>query len=249
MKGKEYRAQMKPLHVELLKLQRWVAKTGTKVLAIFEGRDAAGKGGAIKRITKHLNPRGCRVVALGKPTDAERGQWYFQRYVSHLPSPGEIVLFDRSWYNRAGLERVMGYCSPDQAEEFLESVPEFEAALVRSGIVFFKLYFDVSREEQARRLAKRRTDPLKQWKVTPLDLEAQHRWADYTKAEAEMFRRTSTKSCPWIRVDADDKRAARVNVIRWILRALPYDDRKDKLLEIDGDIMTPVKSVKGREAA
>ena len=237
MKGKAYREQMRPLHIELLKLQRWVGASGTKVLAIFEGRDAAGKGGAIKRIAKHLNPRGCRIVALGKPSDAERGQWYFQRYVPHLPSPGEIVLFDRSWYNRAGLERVMGYCTPAQAEEFLATVPEFEHALARSGIRLFKFWFSVTREEQARRIEKRRTDPLRQWKVTPLDLEAQARWDDYTRAEEETFHRTSTPHAPWLRVSADDKRLARLHVIRTLLRDLPYEGKDATLLAVDPAIV------------
>ena len=240
MKGKDYRAQMKPLYAELLKLQRWIGDRGMKVLVLFEGRDAAGKGGTIKRITKHLNPRGCRVVALAKPSDAERGQWYLQRYIPHLPSPGELVLFDRSWYNRAGLERVMGYCTPAQAEEFLATVPDFEHTLTRSGIALCKLYFDVGRDEQARRLAKRRSDPLKHWKVTPLDREAEVRWDDYTKAEQEMFRRTSTKDCPWIRVRADDKRAARIQAIRWLLRTLPYDGRDDATLTPDLDVIGAV---------
>ncbi len=237
MKRQEPRApdqdRLRPLHVELLKMQRHVADTGARLLAIFEGRDAAGKGTAIRRITEHLNPRGCRIVALPKPTERERSQWYFQRHAAHLPAAGEIVIFDRSWYNRAGLERVMGFCTPEEAETFLEAVPALERMLVRDGIRLFKLYFTVTRAEQARRLERRRIDPLQAWKTTPLDLEAQARWDDYTRAEAEMFRRTSTREAPWTLIDANDLRRARVQTIRYLLASVDYPDRDESLVEVD----------------
>jgi polyphosphate kinase 2 len=215
------REELRRLQIELCRLQRRVAETGAKVLAIFEGRDAAGKGGVIRRISRHLNPRGCRVVALRTPTDAERTQWYFQRYVAHLPSAGEIALFDRSWYNRAGIESVMGFCTPEQVEEFYRSVPEFERMLVRSGIRLLKFWFEVSREEQARRIERRRADPLRQWKLTPLDLQAGERYDAYTRAAEDMFRRTSIPEAPWIRIDANDKRAAQLEAMRRLLAEAP----------------------------
>lgn len=221
MKKKEYAGLLRPLDIELLKMQRWVQASGQRILVIFEGRDAAGKGGAIKRIAKHLNPRGCRIVALGMRTEREKSEWYFQRYLAHLPSAGEIVLFDRSWYNRAGIEPVMGFCTRAESEEFLRSVPELEDMLVRSGIRLLKYYLSISREEQARRIEKRRANPLKQWKLTPLDLRAGEKWDDYTSAEEEMFRRTA----PWTRIVSDCKRVARVELIRDLLSKLDYPGR------------------------
>ncbi len=232
---------MRPLHIELLKMQRWVAETGQRVLIIFEGRDAAGKSSAIKRMTAHMNPRGCRIVALAKPTERERTEWYFQRYVAHLPAGGEIAVFDRSWYNRAGLERVMGFCTDAEAEEFLRSVPELERMLVRSGLRMFKLYFTVGKEEQARRLGRRRTNPLEHWKTTPLDLEAQARWADYTRAEKEMLERTSTPEAPWAIVDANDLPRARLQAIRFLLGGLDYPRTGRSLLEVDPAVVRPVR--------
>jgi polyphosphate kinase len=217
-----YQELLRPLHVELLRMQRWIQDSGARVLLVVEGRDAAGKGGAIKRLTKHLNPRHCRVVALSQPSDVERTQWYFQRYVAHLPAGGELVLFDRSWYNRAGLERVMGYCAPAQAEELLRSAPELEHMLVRAGVRVLKVFFEISRDEQQRRLAARRANPLKRWKLTPLDEAAGEHWDAYTQVEDEMFRRTSTPWAPWTVVQADDKRLARLELIRWLLSQLPY---------------------------
>jgi polyphosphate kinase 2 len=231
-----------PLHVELLKLQNWVKAEKLKVVAIFEGRDAAGKGGTIKRFIEHLNPRGARVVALDKPTEQERSQWYFQRYVQHLPSGGELVFFDRSWYNRAMVERVMGFCSDNEVREFLRSAPEFERMLIRSGIRLFKFYFSVSRAEQARRFEARLTDPLKQWKLSPVDLESQERWDDYTRAKADMFFYTSTADAPWLVIKADDKRRARINAIRTFLAAFEYTGRRAELLEVDPRIVRSVEA-------
>lgn len=236
-----------PLHVELLKLQNWVKAERHKVVAIFEGRDAAGKGGTIKRFIEHLNPRGARVVALDKPTEQERTQWYFQRYVQHLPSGGEIVFFDRSWYNRAMVERVMGFCTDNEVREFLRSAPEFERMLIRSGIRLFKFYFSVSREEQARRFAARLTDPLKQWKLSPVDLESQERWDDYTRAKADMFFYTSTADAPWLVIKSDDKRRARLNAIRCFLGAFDYTERRPELLQVDRRIVRSVEAELGFE--
>lgn len=233
MKRKDFTRQLRPLHIELLKVQRWVADSEKRVAIIFEGRDAAGKGSAIKHVTKHLNPRACRVVALSKPTAQERGQWYFQRYVAHLPTAGEMTIFDRSWYNRAGLERVMGFCEEREAVDFLRDVPAFERMLVESGLTLFKYYFSVSKEEQARRLARRRASPLKQWKVTPLDLQAQTLWDAYSAAKAEMFACSSTEWAPWVWVDANDKRQARLQVIRHFLASLDYPDKTMGLLNTD----------------
>lgn len=212
------------LQAELVKLQNWVVKTGHKAVILFEGRDAAGKGGVIKRITQRLNPRVCRVAALPAPNDREQTQWYFQRYVSHLPAAGEIVLFDRSWYNRAGVERVMGFCTDGQYEEFFRSVPEFERMLVRSGIQVIKYWFSISDEEQHYRFLSRIHDPLKQWKLSPMDLESCRRWESYTKAKEIMLERTHIPEAPWWIVQADDKKKARLNCIHHLLGQIPYQE-------------------------
>ncbi len=229
-----------PLHVELLKLQNHVKAGKLRVITIFEGRDAAGKGGTIKRFVEHMNPRGARIVALDKPTEEERTQWYFQRYTRHLPSGGEIVLFDRSWYNRAMVERVMGFCTDNEVREFLRSAPEYERMLIRAGIRLFKFYFSVSKEEQAVRFQSRVTDPLKQWKLSPVDLESQDRWEAYTKAKEDMFFYTSTADAPWIIVKSDDKKRARLNAIRYFLAGIDYPDRRDDLLAWDPRIVRSV---------
>ena len=212
------------LQGELVKLQDWVATTRRKVVIVFEGRDAAGKGGVIKRITQRLNPRVCRVVALPAPNDREKTQWYFQRYVPHLPAGGEIVLFDRSWYNRAGVERVMGFCSDGELEEFFRTVPEFEKMLVRSGIQLIKYWFSISDEEQEIRFLGRIHDPLKQWKLSPMDLESRRRWEDYTRAKEDMLERTHIPEAPWWVVPADDKKTARLNCISHLLAQIPYNE-------------------------
>lgn len=227
MSRKAYERQKYQLQVELLKLQAWVKETGARVVVLFEGRDAAGKGGTIKRFMEHLNPRGARVVALEKPTEVERGQWYFQRYVTHLPTAGEIVMFDRSWYNRAGVERVMGFCTDDEYDEFLHQAPTFEHALVRSGVHLLKFWFSVSRDEQRRRFAERQRHPLKQWKLSPIDLASLDRWDDYTLAKEAMFLHTDTSVCPWTVIKSDCKKRARLNAMRYVLHSLPYDG-KDK---------------------
>jgi polyphosphate kinase len=223
---KNYRAhyfsQLFRLQSELVKLQDWVVASREKVVVIFEGRDAAGKGGAIKRVTQRLNPRVCRVVALPAPNDRERTQWYFQRYVPHLPAAGEIVLFDRSWYNRAGVERVMGFCTPEEYEEFFRSVPEFERMLVRSGIHLLKYWFSITDEEQHLRFLGRINDPLKQWKLSPMDLESRRRWEDYTKAKEVMLQRSHIPEAPWWVVQAVDKKRARLNCIDHLLKQFPY---------------------------
>ena len=210
------------LQVELLKLQAWVKETGQRVVILFEGRDAAGKGGTIKRFMEHLNPRGARVVALQKPTETERGQWYFQRYVQHLPTQGEIVMFDRSWYNRAGVERVMGFCSDDEYQEFIRQTPQFERQLVRSGIHLIKFWFSVSREEQRRRFKEREAHPLKQWKLSPIDTASLDKWDDYTRAKEAMFCDTDTADAPWTVIKSDCKKRARLNAMRYVLHKLPY---------------------------
>ncbi len=222
----EYEAELKDLQIELLKLQNHVKEKGLKILIIFEGRDAAGKGGTIKRITEHLNPRGARVVALDKPSDVEKTQWYFQRYTKHLPSAGEIVLFDRSWYNRAGVEPVMGFCTPQEHEEFLNHVGEFEKMLVNSGILIFKFYFSVSKKEQAKRFKERKTDPLKQFKLSPVDAASQELWEKYTEAKYSMLRASHTGTAPWIIIRSDDKKKARINCIKHILSSIQYPNKK-----------------------
>jgi polyphosphate kinase 2 len=234
MSRKNYEKQKYRLQVELLKLQSWVRKTGEKVVILFEGRDAAGKGGTIKRFMEHLNPRGARVVALEKPTDMERGQWYFQRYVEHLPTAGEIVLFDRSWYNRAGVERVMGFCTNDEYNEFMRQAPEFERNLVRSGIHLIKFWFSVSRKEQRRRFKEREAHPLKQWKLSPIDMASLDKWDEYTKAKEAMFYYTDTTDAPWTVVKSDCKKRARINSMRYVLHKLPYSGKNlDTIREID----------------
>jgi polyphosphate kinase len=225
MQRRTYEKQKYRLQVELLKLQAWVKETGQRVVILFEGRDAAGKGGAIKRFMEHLNPRGARVVALEKPTDQERGQWYFQRYVGHLPSSGEIVLFDRSWYNRAGVEHVMGFCTPEQYDEFMRQAPEFERNLVRSGIHLVKFWFSVSRKEQRRRFGEREVHPLKQWKLSPIDLASLDKWDDYTRAKEAMFFHADTADSPWTVIKSDCKKRARLNAMRYVLHKLPYTSK------------------------
>jgi len=219
---KNYEKQKYRQQVELLKLQAWVKETGQRVVVLFEGRDAAGKGGTIKRFMENLNPRGARVVALEKPTEAERGQWYFQRYVNSLPTAGEIVLFDRSWYNRAGVERVMGFCTQAEYLEFMRQCPEFERMLVKSGIHLIKFWFSVSREEQRRRFKEREVHPLKQWKLSPIDMASLDKWADYTKAKEAMFFYTDTADAPWTVIKSDCKKRARLNAMRYLLHSLPY---------------------------
>jgi polyphosphate kinase 2 len=222
--NKEYLAALAKLHVELIKLEEWIKYTGRKVVIIFEGRDAAGKGGAIKTITLRLNPRYARVVALGTPTEREKTQWYFQRYIEHLPAAGEMVLFDRSWYNRAGVERVMGFCTPEEYEEFMRSCPEFERMLVRSDITVVKYWFSVSDGEQERRFQDRIADPTKRWKLSPMDLQSRARWVEYSRAKDEMFAHTDIKQAPWYVVNADNKKRARLNVIAHLLSLFPYED-------------------------
>ncbi len=216
------------LQIELLKVQEWVKATGQKIVALFEGRDAAGKGGTIKRFMEHLNPRGAHVVALEKPTEKEISQWYFQRYIAHLPSAGEIVLFDRSWYNRAGVERVMGFCTPGEYLEFMRQAPDLERMLVRSGIILFKYWFSVSREMQKKRFSARENQPLKKWKLSPVDRLSQQKWADYTDAKEAMFFYTDTADAPWTVIKSDDKKRARLNCMRHFLSTLPYTGRDDK---------------------
>ncbi len=223
MKSSLYEKKLRELQIELVNLQEWVKAKGLRVVVIFEGRDAAGKGGAIKRITETLNPRVCRVVALGVPTEREKTQWYFQRYVAHLPAAGEIVLFDRSWYNRAGVEKVMGFCTDEQYEDFLRSCPGFEAMLIRSGIILIKYWFSVSDEEQEKRFQERINDPTKRWKISPMDLESRKRWLDYSKAKDAMFAYTDTNISPWYVVESDIKRHARINCISHLLSMIPYE--------------------------
>jgi polyphosphate kinase 2 len=232
MDRKTYFRELFRLQHELVRLQDWVVHNRLKVLVIFEGRDSAGKGGAIKRVTQQLNPRVCRTVALPAPNERERTQWYFQRYVPHLPGAGEIVLFDRSWYNRAGVERVMGFCRPEELEEFFRSVPEFERMLVRSGIILLKYWFSITDEEQEFRFRMRITDPLKQWKLSPMDMESRTHWEDYTKAKEEMFARTHTADARWWVVEAVDKKKARLNMISHLLASIPYGDVPKQPVEL-----------------
>jgi polyphosphate kinase 2 len=241
----EYEKELRKLQIELLKFQNYVKEEGLKILMIFEGRDAAGKGGTIKRITEHLNPRGARVVALEKPTEQEQTQWYFQRYAQHLPGAGEIVLFDRSWYNRAMVEPVMGFCTERQHHKFLKDAPEFEEMLVDEGIQLFKFYFSVSKEEQARRFKSRETDPLKQYKLSPVDKESQRLWDEYTLAKFMMLSSTHTTKAPWTVVKSDNKKKARLNTIKHILNFVDYPDKIDpKEIEVDREII-----VYGRDEA
>ena len=223
-----YEKELSRLQIELVKLQEWIKHTGAKLVVIFEGRDAAGKGGTIKRITQSLNPRICRVVALAAPTERERNQWYFQRYVRHLPTSGEMVLFDRSWYNRSGVERVMGFCTEEEYREFLRSCPEFECMLVRSGIILIKYWFSISDKEQERRFQQRIDDPTKRWKISPMDLESRKRWVEYSKAKDEMFTYTDIQQAPWYVIDFDSKRRARLNCIAHLLSLIPYEDLTPK---------------------
>ncbi len=227
-----YEKELHRLQVELVKLQEWIKYKGLRVVVIFEGRDAAGKGGVIKRITQYLSPRVCPVVALATPTEREKTQWYFQRYVPHLPAAGEMSLFDRSWYNRAGVERVMGFCTDEEYREFMRSCPEFERMLVRSGIILIKYWFSVSDEEQERRFQNRLTDPLKRWKLSPMDLESRKRWLEYSKAKDEMFAYTDIKQAPWYVVNADIKKHARLNCIRHLLSMIPYEDVSPEHIEL-----------------
>ncbi len=227
----EYEEIKFQLQIELLKMQNWVRESGERIICIFEGRDAAGKGGTIKRIMEHLNPRGAGVVALEKPTEYERGQWYFQRYVDHLPSAGEIVLFDRSWYNRAGVERVMGFCEPSEYLEFMRQVPELERMLVNSGIRLYKFWFSVTRKEQLKRFKSREKDPLKQWKLSPVDLSSLDKWDDYTAAKENMFFYTDTADAPWTVIKSDDKKRARISCMRYILNSLPYSNKDPEIVQ------------------
>lgn len=234
----EYEEELKTLQIELLKLQNHVKEKGLKILLIFEGRDAAGKGGTIKRITEHLNPRGARIVALDKPSDVEKTQWYFQRYVKHLPSAGEMVFFDRSWYNRGGVEPVMGFCTPEEHREFLEHVAEFERMLVNSGVTLFKFYFSVSKAEQDKRFKERKTDPLKQFKLSPVDASSQELWDKYTEAKLSMLRASHTGTAPWIIIRSDNKKIARLNCIKHILSSVHYPTTKQPDLKTSKKILS-----------
>ena len=227
MLRKDYEHEKFLLQAELLKFQTWIKETGARVVILFEGRDAAGKGGTIKRFMEHLNPRGARVVALEKPNEVERGQWYFQRYAAHLPTTGEIVMFDRSWYNRAGVEQVMGFCKPEEYSSFLREAPEFEGNLVRGGIELIKFWFSVSREEQLRRFTERKVHPLKQWKLSPIDLASLDKWEEYTRAKEAMFAATDTEECPWTVIKSDDKKRARLNALRYVLSRYPYTGKDE----------------------
>ena len=242
-----YEKELKKLQIELVKLQEWIKVKGLRVVVLFEGRDAAGKGGTIKRITQTLNPRICRVVALGTPTEKEKTQWYFQRYVAHLPAAGEMVLFDRSWYNRAGVERVMGFCTNEEYWDFLRACPKFENMLIHSGIILIKYWFSVSEEEQERRFQRRLKDPTKRWKLSAMDIESRNRWVEYSKAKDEMFTYTDTKISPWWVVRADDKKRARLNCISHLLSQIPYEEIDYGLKELPprkkskGYVRTPIE--------
>jgi polyphosphate kinase 2 len=233
IKNKEYEKELAMLQIELVKLQEWIKEKGLKVVCVFEGRDAAGKGGVIKRITESLSPRICRVVALGTPTEREKTQWYFQRYVPHLPAAGEMVLFDRSWYNRAGVEHVMGFCTEDEYSEFMRSCPEFERMLVRSGILLIKYWFSVSDEVQEQRFQGRIKDPTKRWKLSPMDVESRKLWVEYSKAKDENFAHTDIKQAPWYVVNADVKKHARLNCIKHLLSLIPYEDLTPKPIKLE----------------
>lgn len=241
MSKSDYATELALLNVELVKWQSWVKKNGIKVVALFEGRDAAGKGGTIKRIIEHLNPRGCNVIALEKPSEKECSQWYFQRYIKHLPSAGEIALFDRSWYNRAGVERVMGFCSKDEVIEFLRTVSTVENMIQRSGIHLIKFWFSVTKDEQAKRFKSRETDLLKQWKLSPIDKVCQEKWDDYTKAKEDMFYYTSVPDSPWVVVKSNDKKSARINAIKYLLNQFDYTERNDDVIAIDRRVIRTVK--------
>ena len=239
VKRKEYEAKLDELHMELVKMQYWIKAAGKKLIVLFEGRDAAGKGGAIKCIAEPLNPRGCRTVALSKPSDTERTQWYFQRYVTHRPAGGEIVLFDRSWYNRAGVERVMGFASAQQIEQFFHDTPEFERMLVRSGIILVKYWFSITDEEQQMRFLMRIHDPMKQWKLSPMDLLSRVRWEDYTRAKEEMFARTNISESPWFIVQGNDKKRARLNCIDHLLHQVPYTSVPHHEVDLPSRVFDP----------
>ena len=244
MRRVEYEAQKQDLQVELLKMQRWVKETGQRVVLIFEGRDAAGKGGTIKRFMEHLNPRGARVVALNKPSEEERGQWYFQRYIEHLPTRGELVFFDRSWYNRAVVEPVMGFCTETEHHVFLRDVPLVESMLINNGFNLFKFWFSVSREEQLRRFESRAQDRLKQWKLSPVDIESLRHWDAYTQVKKAMFMATDTKLAPWTVIRSDDKKRARLNCMRFVLSNLNYADKNVAALELlDRSIVGPKEEI------
>ena len=230
MSNKRYEKEKLPLQVELLKLQKWVKETGKKLVIIFEGRDAAGKGGTIRTFMEHLNPRGARVVALAKPTEAEKGQWFFQRYVAHLPTRGEMVLFDRSWYNRAGVDRVMGFCTDEEYIEFLRQCPQFEENLIRSDTILIKFWLSVTQDEQRRRFKSRKIDPLKRWKLSPIDIASLSKWDDYSKAEEVMFFSTNTASCPWIVIKSNDKKRARLNAMRYVLSIIDYAEKDNEAI-------------------
>jgi polyphosphate kinase 2 len=244
----EYEAKLDELYMELVKMQYWIKAAGKKLVVLFEGRDAAGKGGAIKCVAQPMNPRGCRIVALGKPSDTERTQWYFQRYVAHLPAAGEIVLFDRSWYNRAGVECVMGFCTEEEYTEFLRSCPEFERMLVRSGIILLKYWFSVSDEEQERRFLERAGNPARPWKLSEMDIQSRGKWVEFSKAKDKMFKHTDIKQAPWYTVEADDKHHARLNCIAHILSMVPYEDATPPPLKLpprrpqDESYLRPPKS-------
>ncbi|MGH3274086.1 MAG: polyphosphate kinase 2 [Streptosporangiaceae bacterium] len=244
MRRAEYERRKRELQIELLKLQRWIKDSGDRAILVFEGRDAAGKGGTIKRFTENLNPRGARVVALEKPTDKEQAEWYLQRYISHLPTAGEIVLFDRSWYNRAGVERVMGFCRPEECMEFLREAPEFERMLVRDGIRLFKFWFSVSRMEQLRRFVNRQADPVKRWKLSPVDLASLDKWDAYTEAKESMFFFTDIADAPWTVVKSNDKKRARLEAMRYVLSTVPYAGRDQQVVgEPDPLIVGPAPSL------
>lgn len=232
MSGKDYRKALEPLQEELNVMHRWLQHTGQRLVVLFEGRDTAGKGGAINAIADCLNPRACRIVALSKPSDREKTQWYFQRYVEHLPSAGEIVIFDRSWYNRAGVEHVMGFCTEAEYTEFMRACPEFEGMLVRSGIVLLKYWFSVSDEEQEKRFRARLQDPMKRWKLSPMDLQSRDKWVEYSKAKDKMLLHTNIPEAPWFTVEADDKERARLNCMRHILVKVPYEDLPPEAVEL-----------------
>lgn len=233
LKNKFYNKELLRLHIELVKLQEWIKHQGLKVVVLFEGRDAAGKGGVIKRITQCMNPRICRVIALAAPTERERDQWYFQRYVAHLPSAGEMVLFDRSWYNRAGVEHVMGFCTEEEYREFLRSCPEFERMLLRSNIILIKYWFSVSDEEQEKRFQSRMEDPTKRWKLSPMDLKSRLLWQEYSRAKDQMMAHTDNKLSPWYVVNADDKKRARLNCMRHLLSLIPYEDLTPQSMKLE----------------
>ncbi len=244
MRRKNYEVRKKELQIELVKLQNWIRKTGHRLVMIFEGRDAAGKGGTIKRFTEHLNPRAARVVALEKPTMREKGQWYFQRYIDHLPTAGEIVFFDRSWYNRAGVEKVMGFCTPQEYHEFIEQVASFEKMIIDSGVTLIKFWFSVSREEQLRRFIARTHDPLKQWKLSPMDVASLGRWDEYTEAKEKMFYYTDKEFSPWIVIRSDDKKRARLNAMRYVLEQFDYENKDSQhILPIDHQIIGRAENI------